>query len=367
MTVYLGLDVHARETVYCAEEERGEVIGAGRVRTTGEGLREMLERLQAPEGTWVGLESGPQSFWVSRLLRAWGMAPVVLDANEVRRKAARPNQKCDRRDAREICEGVRRGIYATVVYVPPLAVERLRRVLAQRRHFVRIGTSQVNAAKSLLRGVGLGSSATTLSTEAAWAKLLARPEVSEWREAVARHGELWRTAKAQEVELDRALTEALQPLAEEHRRLMTVPGVGRIVAAAFLAALGEPGRFVEGGRVVSYLGLAPSSWSSGEQERRGHLTKRGNAEARAMLVEAAHHAGRPRHPLNPYFRRVMATGGYKKAVVAVAQRLARILWRMWRAGEEFDPRKLNVVAEKYQSTRTYYWRLKSPAEPRPSV
>jgi transposase len=367
MTMYLGLDVHARETVYCAEQESGEVIGQGRARTSGEGLREMLERLGAPAGSRIGLESGAQSFWVSRLLREWGMAPVVIDANEVRRKAHRPNQKCDRRDAREICEGLRRGIYETVVYVPPPAVERLRRVLAQRRHFVRIATSQVNAAKSRLRGVGLGSCAATLSTWPAWEKLLARPELGEWREVLAMHGELWRTAKAQEAKLDQSLAEALQPLAEEHRRLMTVPGVGRIVAAAFLAALGEPDRFFEGGRVVSYLGLTPSSWSSGERERQGHLTKRGNAEARAMLVEAAHHASQPRHPLNPYFRRVMARGGYKKAVVAVAQRLARILWRMWLQGEEFDPRKLNVVAEKYQSSRTYYWRLKSRPEPRPSA
>lgn len=364
MTLYLGLDVHARQTVYCAQGDDGAVIREGRVATTGEGLRELLEELRAPAGSAIGLETGTQSFWVSRRLSGWGMAPVVIDAGEVRRKSRRPKQKCDRRDAFEICDGLRRGIYQMVVYVPPPAIERLRRVLSRRRHFVRLETSQVNAAKSRLRSEGLGQVAGTLTTAAAWEQLLSRPELGECGEDLAVHQALWKTAQEQEGKLDEALVEALRPLAEEHRRLMTVPGVGRIVAASFLAALGTPERFEEGGQVVSYLGLAPASWDSGDRVRPGHITKRGNAEARAMLVEAAHHAGNPRHPLNPYFRRVLAPRGYKKAVVAVAQRLARILWRMWRNREDFDPGKLNVVAEKYQRSRTYYWRLRHQPEAR---
>ena len=300
--------------------------------------------------------------WISGLLGDWGMAPMVIDAAEVRRKSRRPNQKCDRRDAFEICDGLRRGIYRAVVEVPGPEMTRLRLVLGRRRHMVRLATSQVNAAKALLRSVGLGSCAESLTTGAAWEKLLRRPEVRGRKAELEMHREVWQVAKAQEAKLDQALAEALVPLREIQQRLLTVPGVGRITAASYLAALVRPERFEQSGQVVSYLGLAPSSWNTGDQVRQGHISKRGNVEARAMLVEAAQHAAKPRHPLNPYFRKLSAQKGYKRAIVGVAQRLARILWRMWLNREEFDPGKLNVVAEKLQTTRTYYYRLKHERE-----
>ena len=78
--------------------------------------------------------------------------------------------------------------------------------------------------------------------------------------------------------------------------------------------------------------------------------------------EAAQHAARPRHPLNPYWQRICGRQEYKKAVVAIAQRLARILYAMWRKREDFDATQLNVVEEERIRTRTYYWRLKKPDE-----
>jgi len=81
-----------------------------------------------------------------------------------------------------------------------------------------------------------------------------------------------------------------------------------------------------------------------------------------MVVEAAQPAAHPRHPLNPYFRKLYARKGSKRAMVGVAQRLARILWRMWLNREEFELGKRNGVAEKQQMTRTYYYRLKHERE-----
>src|SRR4030095_17170688 len=83
------------------------------------------------------------------------LQPVVVDAHEVRLKAYRPTQKSDRRDAAELCEGVRRGMYRSIVHVPDAAVVRLRAILARRRHFVRVQTAQVSAVKALLRAAGL--------------------------------------------------------------------------------------------------------------------------------------------------------------------------------------------------------------------
>jgi transposase len=176
------------------------------------------------------------------------------------------------------------------------------------------------------------------------------------------HMDVWRVAQEKVILLDKELREGLQRFKTTVRRLQTVPGVGIITAATYLAVIATPHRFADSGRVVSYIGLVPSTYDTGPMQRHGHITKRGSSELRAMLCEAAQHAARPRHPLNPYWVRVCAKQGYKRAVVAVAQRLARILYAMWRKGEDFDATKLNVVEQEHTRTKTYYWRIRKPQE-----
>ena len=362
MRMYIGLDVHCKETVYVSQNEEGAVIGQGKVPTMAEGFAQLVETLDAPKGTKIGLETGTQAMWVSRLLSGLEMEPVMIDAREVRQKARRIGQKCDRRDAFEICDGVRRDIYTSIVYVPEGKVLRLRQILSRRRHFVRICTTEINAAKFVLRAVGLQGEARSLTTWQAWEKLLRRPAVEGRRAHLAMHAEVWRVAQEKVVALEKELREALEPFQATVTRLQTVPGVGPITAATYLAVLGTPERFPDSGRVVSYIGLVPSSFDTGEVQRHGHITKRGSGELRAMLSECAHHAASKRHPLNPYWARVCAKQGYKRAVTATAQRLARILFAMWRKGEDFDVNKLNVIADRRRCKKTYYWRIKRPGK-----
>jgi transposase len=249
-----------------------------------------------------------------------------------------------------------------MVYVPDVQIQLLRQILSRRRHFARLCTSQVNAAKYLLRSVGQGAEAASLKTWRAWSRLLNNPAFGPLRVSLSMHGEVWQLAHQKVLALEKQLEGALEPFQGIVDRLRTVPGVGLITAATFVAALGTVERFPDSARVVSYIGLAPSTYNSGEQERHGHITKRGSAELRAMLCEAAHHASSARHPLHPYFARTCARQGYKKAVVGIAQRLARILFQMWRRAEDFDPSKLNVVREKHVRTRTIYWRIRKPTE-----
>ena len=241
-------------------------------------------------------------------------------------------------------------------------MQRLRRILLRRRHFVRLGASQVNAAKFLLRSVGQTKQVTSLKSVQAWQRLLENFPVESVRSYLAMRADLWRLAREKVVALEQELKEALKPFEEVRGRLETAPGVGVITAATFIAVLGTPHRFPDSGRVVSYIGLVPSTWDTGDQQRHGHITRRGSAALRAVLCEAAHHAASKRHPLNPYFARLCAKHGYKRAVVAVAQRLARILFQMWRKGESFDETQLNVVAERRTRTRTFYWRIKRSQE-----
>jgi transposase len=362
MKMYIGLDVHCKETVYVAQDEAGQVTAQGKVLSTAEGFGELVETVDAPEGTKIGLETGTQAMWVARLLSGLGMKPVVIDAREVRQKARRIGQKCDRRDAFEICDGLRRGIYTSIVYVPEAKVLRLRRILSRRRHFVKICTTEINAAKFVLRSVGLQEQAASLTTWEAWQRLLRCPGVKALRKYLEMHADVWRVAREKVVRLEKELGEALKPFQETARRLQTIPGVGPITAATYIAVLATPHRFADSGRVVSYIGLVPSSFDTGKMQRHGHITKRGSGELRAMLCEAAHHAAQRRHPLSPYWARVFAKQGYKRAVIAVAQRLARMLFAMWRKGEDFDVNQLNVIADRRATRKTRYWRLRTPQE-----
>jgi transposase len=228
----LGLDVHSAQSTFVLQREDGTLVDRGSIPTTPEGLRSLRDRHELPPESPVGLETGTVSFYVARQLARLGLRPVVVDAHEVRLKAHRPLQKSDRRDALEICEGVRRGIYRTIVHVPPRAVAVLRDSLSRRRHFVRRQTAETNAVKRLLRAAGLYRYAQrSLLTEKAWDRLEAQIGSDEdLVRYVRQHREAWRCAGRQVSELDAMLVEQQAPFRDQVRRLQTVPGVGPIVA-----------------------------------------------------------------------------------------------------------------------------------------
>jgi transposase len=360
---YMGLDVHSKSSAFAVADQEGKTVVRGEVATTWDGLRRLREEYGISEGTPVALEAGTMAFWVSRALASLGLEPVVIDSYEVRRKAHRPTQKSDRRDARELCEGLRCGMYRTMVHVPDPRMGSLRETLSRRRHFVRLGTSEVNAVKHLLRSRGLGPLARSLTTDTSWERLISRlsPD-EELRSEVARHRALWRCAREQVGGLERRLAEAQNAYAEDVRRLQTVPGVGPIVALTTLAFLSDVSRFPSAKRAASYAGLVPSTHQSGDHDAHGRITKRGSGELRAMLCEAAHHARRPDHPLNPYFSVLCARKGYRIAVVAVAHRLCRILYAMLRDRKDFDVERLRIEMGPFEKKIVRLYRLRP--EPR---
>jgi transposase len=367
-TVYVGLDVHSKETVYVMQNGEGTVVAEGTVQTDRVGLEGLIEKHQLGPGTAVCLETGGQAAFVCEVLEGRGLRPVVVDAAEVRRKARRRGQKTDRRDAFELCDGWRRDQWQTRVYMPPPEIRQLRQILSRRRHFVRVSTQQMNAAKYLLRREGLRNiEGVSLTTAAGWAALQTRPELSALRGHMQLHAQTWALAQTHIETLEAELREAIGPLRAVVERLQTVPAIGPITASSYVAIVGTPERFADSNHVVSYLGLAPSMYDSGETERHGGITKAGSSAMRALLCEVAQHAARPTHPLNPYFVRVAAKHGYKKAAIAIAQRLARILYRLWSDGTDFDPTKLNVERDGRRRIKRAIWRIKPTGTVLPSL
>jgi transposase len=357
MTRYVGLDAHSKNCVYVIQDAEGRSAGQGSVPTTLEGLALMRARHELPAGTPVALESGTVAFFVARRLGELGFKPVVIDAHEVRAKALRPNQKSDRRDALELCEGLRRGTYRSVVHVPSEAIERLRETLGRRRHFVGVKTMQVNAVKRLLRSAGLQALSRNLQAERGWDRLLSAVTFDPTLHAFcSAHHALWRCAHQQVATLESSLQEQGRPLQRDLERLQAVPGVGPIVALTTLAVFSEVRRFPSAKHAASYAGLVASTDDSGERVRHGHITRRGSNELRSMLVEAAHHAWRPTNPFHPYFSSLCVRRGYKMAVVAVAHRLCRILYSMLRHQADFDLARLGVEPGRFERTTVHHYR-----------
>jgi transposase len=356
---YVGLDVHSRESVFVVQQADGAVIGRGCIPTDATGFQQLRDAHALPRGTPIALETGTLAFFAARALAAIELRPVVIDAHEVRAKAHRPTQKSDRRDAFELCEGIRRGIYRSIVHVPSPTISELRETLSRRRHFVRQQTAEVNATKRVLRSLGLTVlSAKSLRTSAAWTNLIAAlPAAASVRLHVEQHYALWRCAGEQIVALDQRLRTFAIAFRDEMRRLQTVPGVGPIVALTAIAVFSDVRRFPTAKHIASYAGLVPTTYQSGDRDHHGRITKRGSRELRAMLCEAAHHARRPAHPLNPFFATLCARRGYKMATIAVAHRLCRILFAMLRDQTDFQPQHLGLEEGPFTRTITRRYRL----------
>ena len=126
------------------------------------------------------------------------------------------------------------------------------------------------------------------------------------------------------------------------RRLMTTPGVGAVVALTYRATVDQPQRFVHSRAVGAHVGLTPKRYQSGETDYDGRVSKSGDALLRTMLYEAAHslliHSGKWSW-LKAWGVRVAQRRGIRRAIVAVARRLAVVLHRMWVDGSEFRWRK----------------------------
>lgn len=366
MGSYVGLDAHSKDSVFVIQQEGGAEVGRGQVATSPEGFAAMRRRYELAEGTPVALESGTVAFYVARQLLKLKMRPLVVDAREVRVKAHRPRQKTDMRDARELCEGLRRGLYRSIVHLPSPEVELLRQTLSRRRHFVRLKAIEICAAKKLLRGAGLRElSSRCLSNAIGWKRLreqlCGEPELGGFVEL---HFRAWQNAREQVVSLEENLERQAVRFAQDLSRLQTAPGVGRIVGLTAIAAFSDVGRFPSPKHAASYAGLIPQSWQSAESNRQGHITKTGSAELRAMLCEAAHQARRKENPFHPYLVSLTARAGYRKAITAVAHRLCRILFAMLRDKSEFDPARLRVEKGPFTSTTTRLYRFKTIARSR---
>ena len=330
---HIGIDVHKNESQICMGTEQGEILEP-RVLTRRDRFAAVLGNRPRAR---ILIEASTESEWVARCLEELGHEVIVADPNYAPMYATRSRRvKTDRRDAQALMDACRLGAYHPAHRTSD-AQRQVRALLAIRENLVRTRIRQVQLIRALVRREGLRVRSGTVGS---FAERLSVTELPEWlRRLTAPLVAVLEETNRQVEKLDRMLLDipGQDPVVQ---RLRTAPGVGPVTAAAYVATLDRVDRFDRAHEVESYLGLVPSEDSSGERQHRGAVTKTGNPRMRYLLVEAAWCILRSRSPqtqkLRDWAERVATRRGRRVAVVALARRLAGILFAMWRDGTEYQ-------------------------------
>ena len=293
---YLALDVHKRSIVAGSLPASGGKVELVEIENTERALRRLVDRLGGPEGLAVCYEAGPCGYEPYRLLTRMGVACDVVAPSLV---PSRPGDrvKTDRRDATKLCRLYRAG-ELTFVRPPTPDQEGLRDLMRCLDDL--IGTRRAarhRIAKQLLRHGRIHSGKRSWTkAHRAWvaAQRLDDPLAEEALCQMRAHLD---SLDAQIEALEHRIEEVArtEPWSDPARWLMSFRGISFKTALGLIAEIGDFRRFSSPRELMSFLGLTPTEYSSGEQRHRGHITKSGNRHARRLVIEAAWHYRRRPH------------------------------------------------------------------------
>jgi transposase len=334
MEHYAGIDVSLEQSSVCVVDATGRIVREAKVASEPEALVHSFEQLGLPVAR-IGLEAGPLSQWLHAGLAEAGLQVVLLETRQVKAALSAMIVKTDRKDARGIAQLLPMGWYRPVHCKSPPAQE-IRALLVGRKLLQGKLLDLELGIRGLLRGFGLKVGQVSKGRFAARIRELiaGQPMLERVIEPMLRARETLR----QEFH---ALHRAVLGIVRNDgvcRRLMTVPGVGALVAVTFTSAVDDPARFRHSRAVGAYLGLTPKRYQSGETDVTGGISKVGDAMVRTALYEAANVMLTKTvrfSSLKRWALEVAKRRGPKRAKVALARKLATILHRMWVDGSDF--------------------------------
>jgi transposase len=335
MDHFVGLDVSVKETSICIVDETGKIVREVKAASEPNALLQVLTN-PAYRLNRIGLEAGPLSQWLFSVLAEAGLPVICVETRHMRAALKAQINKTDRNDARGIAQMMRAGLYRPV-HVKTLRSQKLRMLLTHRKLLQSKAIAIENDLRATLRNFGLKVGMVgAVKFEARIKELVDNiPDLAILVEPL--------------LIVRRALREQFGIL---HRRLlavvrdddvcwqlMTVPGVGPVVALTYRATVDVPARFRNSKAVGAVLGLTPAKYQSGEIDRTGAISRCGDEMMRVMLYEAAQTmllVSTRWSWLKAWAMQIARRRGMKKAIVALARRLAVIMHRIWVDGTEFQ-------------------------------
>jgi transposase len=332
----VALDLGVRK-ICLSEAKGGKIVHRATVRSLGE-LRPLLGPDTGPAR--VAIEACREAWAVHAKLTEWGKCACLVDTTRSRQIGiGQHGRKTDRLDADHLALALEQERLPAAHLLSP-ARQEMRHHLGVRRMLVESRAQAVTTIRGIVRAQGERLPSCGVDTFAATARQTPLSEAT--RMLIGSALVVIETLDAQLVVVERKLEQlcAREPVVEQ---LCTAPGVSLIVASAFVSVIDEARRFNNAHQVESYLGLVPSEDTTGGRQRLGRITKAGNPYLRALLVQAAWHVLRQRNPNDPLKQwgdAVAARRGKRVAVVAVARRLAGVLWAMWRKDTVYDAERL---------------------------
>lgn len=331
----VGLDLGDKFCHYCILDGDGEVMEEGRIKTEEGALRKHFENEQRMR---VAMECGTHSPWISRLLAKLGHEVIVANARKLK-AVTQEEVRNDRRDAEQL---------AQLAHCNPKLLKGIRHRSAERQRdltviqaratLVRARTMIINVTRGLVKSMGRRLPACSAESFPSKAKPLLPAELAELIGPMVDQVQ----ALSQQIDKLDQRVEALVQRYPEIGTLRTVPGVGPLVAATYVLTLNGANAVPHSRSAGVFLGLGPRQKQSGDSDPQCKITRAGNTYLRSLLVQSAHYVlGRfgPDSALRRWGLKLAASGGKrakKRALVAVARKLAVILHRLWRTGQSYQ-------------------------------
>ncbi len=335
--ITVGIDLGDRYSYCCVLSEEGNVLAQGRIRTNAETLERYFKEIPPCR---IAIEAGTHSRWIYALLSSWGHDVIVANTGAIQIITSN-NRKSDEVDAQMLARLARADPKLLSPIEPRNQADYKDVVCMNARDLlVRTRVKLINAVRGMVKTSG--GRLPTSSTEyfalkaAPYIPVALQPALAPLIENIARLTEQIR-------EFDKRIEEIARTRYPETARLRQVSGVGPVTALKFVLTIGDPHRFRQSRDVGPYLGLVPRRHQSGETDKQLRISKAGNRQLRVLLVQCSHRIlGRfgPDSDLKRWAVRIATRGGKgsrKRAITALARKLAVLLHKLWVSGAKYQP------------------------------
>ena len=342
----VGIDLGDQNSAYCVLDAEGDVLSEGTLRTSEKGFAQQFESMSPCR---IALETGTHSPWVSRLLQKYGHDVIVANARQVR-VIYESDRKSDSVDARTLARLARidKDLLHPIRHRSEKAQADLA-MLRARDALVQVRTKLMNCVRGMVKSVG---GRLPGASGECFAKRVREHVPTAIKDALTPLLDQIEQLATQLREYDKQIEKMAKTEYDQTQLMRQIPGVGVITSMAFTLTIEDPHRFGKSRDIAAYLGLLPRQSDSGESKPQLPITKAGDHMVRRLLVGCAHyilgHWG-PDSDLRRWGLSLMVRGGKnakKRAVVAVARKLAVLMHKLWVTGEVYEPlREANRVKE----------------------